>query len=309
MNKHAKILAVIVCAAILFTVPAGTLAAASGLYNKPSKAQEVQILSKVTLKAPAQRPEKPVKTPAASSTGIIGDPQGITGQKYAIVIGINDYYGTSSDLQYAVNDADTIVQTLSATYGFTNIKLFTDSGATYSSIKNYVLSLQSVLNDADQDELFFFFSGHGAKGKVDDGDKNLDQSIVVWNDAKNGFDYIWDGELKQWFAPITDRIVFAFDSCLSGGMSVLKSSNRVVAMASTATGYSYESSDYNDHGQFTYYFAEKGMLQGLADGTDVDQLVTVEEAFDYAKLSCISQTPTIADLFSNDLYLSNVPVS
>jgi metacaspase-1 len=100
----------------------------------------------------------------------------------------------------------------------------------------------------------FFFSGHGAKGKVDDGDRNADQSIVVINGSGTGFDYIWDGNLKSWFADFPSaRIVFIFDSCLSGGMSVLSGFNRIVNMACSANGLSYEGASWGGgHGQFTY---------------------------------------------------------
>jgi hypothetical protein len=50
------------------------------------------------------------------------------------------------------------------------------------------------------------------------------------------------------------------------------------------------------------------MLANLADKYDHDKNpathdVTVEEAFDYAKAGCRSQTPTISDSFTNDLLL------
>jgi len=73
------------------------------------------------------------------------------------------------------------------------------------------------------DELVFFYSGHGAKGKADDGDSSkTDQSIVVWKGSEtDGFAFIWDGQLKALFNAFpTNRIIFIFDSCLSGGMII-----------------------------------------------------------------------------------------
>ena len=64
-----------------------------------------------------------------------------------------------------------------------------------------------------------------AKGKADDGQ----------------FAFIWDGELVQWFTGFaTDRIIFIFDSRLSGGMSVLKAPGRVICMSSTINSMSLE---------------------------------------------------------------------
>ena len=69
------------------------------------------------------------------------------------------------------------------------------------------------------------------------------------------------------------------------------------------------------NGQFTYYFAEEGVLQGYADSYDHDDDgdiakkrkpgepddVVIEEAFDYANKKCRRQSPVISDSFENDL--------
>ena len=73
---------------------------------------------------------------------------------------------------------------------------------------------------------------------------------------------------------------------------------------------SYEG-DAWEHGEFTYYFVEEGMLVGKADiydhdGDDVlpeSDDVVVEEAFDYAKANCSYDKPTISDEFADDLLL------
>jgi hypothetical protein len=83
---------------------------------------------------------------------------------------------------------------------------------------------------------------------------------------------------------------------------VLNASDRVVCMGSTINSMSLEGSQWGGgHGQFTYYLAEEGMLGMSADNHPEDQNVSVEEAYDYAKAHCQSQTPTIADGFTNDL--------
>ncbi|MFA5245848.1 MAG: hypothetical protein WC380_11150 [Pedobacter sp.] len=85
-------------------------------------------------------------------------------------------------------------------------------------------------------------------------------------------------------------------------MSVLKEAGRVVKMACTTSGLSYEGNWGDGHGQFTYYFAIQGLGLKLADSPlDSDSDVTVEESFDYSKANCQFQTPTIADGFTNDL--------
>jgi len=48
-------------------------------------------------------------------------------------------------------------------------------------------------------------------------------------------------------------------------------------------------------GEFTYYLVVEGMLQGLADTTHDDGIVSVEEAYDYTNNTIIYDTPTIVD--------------
>jgi len=289
----------VMMAVLLTSMP--VYAAAPGDNNKPVNATNIEIVKKVTLKGPAA---KGGKTAAFAAAGTLGDPLPSGGKKYAIVIGINDYYGDSSDLQYCVNDANLVASVLTNTYHFDTVDTVTDKSATYGGIKGKILALAAQVSV--KDEVVFFFSGHGAKGKAADYDNNnIDQSIVVNNDANTGFAFIWDGELVKWFSGYpTNRIIFVFDSCLAGGMAVLRTDGRVVCMGSTINSMSLEGSQWDDHGQFTYYFAKQGMEQGLADTYDnlprVSD-VTVEEAFDYASTNCKNQTPTIADGFTNDL--------
>jgi len=293
-------LSVLLVALLLLTIsPTAVLAKSDG--PGQVNATDVQIVKKVTLHGPVARGGKTVPTAAS---GILGDLLSNNAKKYAIVIGINDYPGSGSDLQYAVADADEMSYVLTNIYGFpaSNVHELTDTDATKTAIHNAINNIKDVAKSGD--EVVFFFSGHGAKGKAADGDKNnVDQSIVVQENGK--FAFIWDGELVQWFSGFpTNRIIFVFDSCLAGGMSVLNApdSDRVVCMASTINGMSLEGAAWGGgHGQFTYYFAEEGMENTKADVRPHDSQVTVEEAFDYAKANCKSQTPVIADGFTNDL--------
>lgn len=304
MKNLAKTIAIVslILAFQVSLVSADSGAAQANRYY-PVKAENVEIVKKTTLKG---APAKPDKSQAKAATGTIGAAIPTGGRKYAIVIGISDYPGTSSDLQYGDKDAAEVKRILSSDYGFTGVTILTNSGATTNAIYNAVNTMRSTLGP--NDELVFFFSGHGAKGRADDGDFNKnDQSIVVWKGSEaEGFDFIWDGQLKALFSSFpTNRIIFIFDSCLSGGMSVLNSTGRVVNMACTSNGLSYEGDSWGGgHGQFTYYFVMQGMDAGKADTFTKDGVVTVEEAFDYSKANCVWQTPTIADDFTNDLNLA-----
>ncbi len=82
-------------------------------------------------------------------------------------------------------------------------------------------------------------------------------------------------------------------------MTDLASSGHLICMASGENQASWEMSEY-ENGQFTYYFVDQGMLAGKADVNN-DGVVTCEEAFDYAKANCKSQSPKASDNFQNDL--------
>jgi hypothetical protein len=293
-----KKLLVFVIVLLLTTLLLTPFITANSDKDKPLQATNVELVKKITVRGKPQG-GKPSKD---SATGILGIP--CSGNKYAIVIGISDYPGNANDLQYADDDAESMSYALTNLYGYLpqNIHLLEDMNATYDNI---LAAVNDVKNQAGpNDEIFFFFSGHGAKGVADDGDsEKIDESIV----SHNGFNlvFIWDGQLKTWFKDFPSRIIFVFDSCVAGGMTDLKDTGRVINMATTESGTGYEF-DSLEHGQFSYYFVNEGMIKGKADKYDhngdyVQDGVTIEEAFDYARANCIIQKPTISDSFENDL--------
>jgi len=274
--------------------------------QKPVPATNVELVKKSTVKMPGPPivppgKDKPKKGKEEAATGTLGD--SVSSSRYAVVVGISDYPGDANDLSYCDDDAFEMASALTGVYGFTNINvtLLTDMGATRDAI---LTAIEGIPTDAG--EIVFFFSGHGMKGIADDGDKErMDEAIV----AHNGTDIvpIWDGELRGCFSGFaTSRIIFIFDTCLAGGMNKdLEAPGRVIAMATTERGYSYES-DAWENGEFSYYFVDLGMLTALADKYDSiegEPDVTVEEAWDYAKANCDSDKPTIGDYFENDLLL------
>lgn len=272
------------------------------VYAASASALDVEITPKV--KGPAAV-SKTAKPPKQVATGILGETLGQGTNKWAIVIGISDYYGEGNDLHYADDDAIDFYHTLTNVYGFSenNIVLLIDGAATRANIVSAINLLKEKV--AANDEVVFFYSGHGARGKAGDGDNEaIDEAIVPWECAAQSL--IWDGELAKMFSDFaTSRIIFIFDSCYAGGMTDLKADGRIIVMACSENGLSYEFESVQN-GQFTYYFTEQGIINGYADVYDHIQGqndVTVEEAFDYAKANCKYQTPTISDLFKNDLLL------
>lgn len=296
-----KKLIVAILVAVLVLVLITPAALAKPDKDKPLPATDVELVKKVTLHGKPGGGGKPAKQAA---TGILGAPS--SGDKYAIIVGISDYPGTANDLQYCDDDALDIYNALTTLYGYSpsNIHLLRDMGANFTAIQGAIDDIKA--QEVAGDEVVFFFSGHGANGRANDGDtEKIDEAIVSHDGAENLI-YIWDGQLKNWFAGFnTSRIIFIFDSCLAGGMTDLKGTDRIINMACSESGVSYEDDSWQN-GQFTYFFVDQGMLASKADKYDniagvAD--VTIEEAFDYAKANCQMQTPTISDSFSNDLLL------
>ncbi len=270
---------------------------------RPVPATDIELVKKISLRGPKGPPSWAGKgKKGGAATGIMGGP--VSGDRYAVVVGISNYPGDENDLQYSDDDADEMDYALTSVYHFDSVVLLKDLGATYEAI---VAAIDGIPTDAG--EIVFFFSGHGMRGIAEDGDKErVDEAIV----AHDGTDLvpIWDGELRNFFSGFaTSRIIFVFDTCLAGGMrSDLELPGRVIAMASTENGYAYET-DALLHGEFTYYFVQEGIVDGNANiheygiypGTGVPEQVTVEEAYDYAKANCSLDKPTIGDEFENDL--------
>lgn len=277
--------------------------------HKPVHATDVVLVKKVTLKGGHPAGAGGKKSTEAA-TGLAGTPLSKSGKRYAIVVGICDYPGDSSDLTYAVEDAEEVTRVLVSAYGFSagDIRTLTDGAANRAAILDAIEAVKAQAQ-AD-DEVVFFFSGHGMNGVADDGDdEKVDEAIVSQNEAGTEFLPIWDGELKAAFAGFkTSRIIFIFDSCLAGGMDDLQGPGRVILMACGERGYSYEGDQWQN-GEFTYYFAQQGIGLGEANIHDYDHdgrlsesaQVSAEEAFDYAKANCRMDRPVIADSFDDDL--------
>lgn len=316
--------------------------------ERPVRAANIRLVKKITIRDPGPPFVPPgqekKKNKEGAATGILGQvPPSDAEDKYAIIIGISDYPGIANDLWYADDDAIEMYQALTTLYEYdpANIRLLIDFGGTFvgglfesASFDNILEAVEWVKGEAIlDDEVVFFFSGHG--GWVLDPDTGAPTDILPADEADGRDEMIIchdgdptpDGELlgilddilESWFSEFnTSRIVFIFDSCLSGGMTDLSypGSGRVINMASTEEGLAYEYSKL-ENGQFTYYFVDEGMSQAFADKYDHDddgivakkrnpgegEDVTVEEAFDYANKKCKRQTPTISDDFDDDLLL------
>jgi hypothetical protein len=258
-----------VIAAVVFLAVFAPLATSSRLSltaTTPMKFVEARVIAEPTTKPPAL----------------------VVGTKWAVIIGIADSQGTSSDLWHPDEDAKEMCTELTRQQGYakSNVKLLTNRGATASAIASAIDWL--VANEKAGDEVVFFYSGHGYRAPDDEGwDADIesdghDEMIVIYD-----FYGLPDGWLQQKFAAIeSTEFALIFGSCNSGGMfddnDDLQGPGRVIASACKADQYGW---DYLQLGNtlWGYYFVDEGLWDNRA--------ASVEAAHAYAYPYVVAQQP------------------
>jgi metacaspase-1 len=130
--------------------------------------------------------------------------------KKALCIGINNYPGTSNDLQGCVNDANDWSALLTS-LGF-ETSLMLDSQATRQNIKAGLGSL--IASAGENDVIVFTYSGHGTQVidvSGDEGD-SYDEAIYVYDGT------VLDDDLRAIIDTMNPKstLVMFSDSCFSG---------------------------------------------------------------------------------------------
>jgi hypothetical protein len=108
---------------------------------------------------------------------------------YAIVVGISDYPGSTSDLLYCDDDAQDVYSMLINDFNFKteNVYYFQDSSASKSAISN---AFDLIASQIREDDIFFFYySGHGGAGTSSTGTTSY--SIDSPHSYPNDYDNMW----------------------------------------------------------------------------------------------------------------------
>jgi PKD repeat protein len=187
-------------------------------------------------------------------------------QKYALIIGISDYEGTSNDLQYCDDDAMDWKSFLEGE-GYT-VTILTDHQATAANIETALYDLIAA-EDGD-DYVVLTYSGHGYK------DSTYGSCIIsydLYGMSHGYFESFFDTAESQ-------HIYFAFDACQIGDFQGLADTNRVGAFASNRR-YSYDGTDAMHNGVFTYYQMEGWDVQGF-DAFEDDAAYAVQKMKEWA---------------------------
>lgn len=227
---------------------------------------------------------------------------------WAIVIGINDY-AKWPRLQYAVNDAQSVRQTLIERYGFAadHVILLKDGEAT----RNNILATfhDRLAHDGLQknDRVFVFYAGHGATRKLASG---RDIGYIIPVDADPGetaTDAIPMTEIQNIAESLAAKhVFFVMDACYSGlgltrgasGGFLRENAKRVGRQMLTAGGVDQMVADGGPDGHSIFTWT---LLQGLNGKGDLngDGLITATELAAYVApaVSGVSQqTPAFGSL-------------
>ena len=187
---------------------------------------------------------------------------------YAVCVGVSDYPGSRNDLIVSANDARSMGRLLNANSSGHVVKLLTDRNATVNNVKNVMH--QTFLSAGPDDDIVFFFSGHGVKGAFVCYDGMLTYSSVLAVMGRSR---------------ARSKVVYA-DACYSGDIR----QNRGRANSRTPKNVMFFLSSRSNErslerrGQSNSLFTSS-LLEGLRGAADADRnrVVTAIEIYSYVR--------------------------
>jgi hypothetical protein len=216
--------------------------------------------------------------------------------RYAVVVGIEQYRTKLPKADFAARDAQTMKDYLTKTMGFSdeNVALLVNENATGRDLEKYIEHW--LPNRVEKDgTVFVYYSGHGAPNP-----KTGDAYLVPY-DGDPAFVDATGYPLKRLYENLgklpAKEVVVLLDSCFSGagGRSVIGkgmrpmvlsvenpvlAGGRTVVLAASKGDQVSSTYDQKGHGLLTYFF-----LKGLRGEADVnkDGSVDLAEVYDYLK--------------------------
>ncbi len=224
---------------------------------------------------------------------------------WALLIGINDYAGSTRDNVGSYQDARELRKhLLSLGWHSDHIVLLANRDATASHIIQAIRWLASKTDSSSA--VIFHFSGHEKPVQTSSDGDNESRDVALWvADNKLIVDGILGKELgkvaawKMWI----DLAV-----CRAGGFgdAGMIKPGRILTFSSPESELSYEDPGLH-HSVFGWYVIMEGMRQGLGDSNG-DGIVTVEEAYEYGRPLVVDRTdnrqhPRVTDKLSGHFNL------
>ena len=194
------------------------------------------------------------------------------GEVFALVIGIDDYPGTSADLGAAVADADTVDAALDG-FGVPdgNRVVLRDGQARRPDV---VAAIQALVRQGGPGAtLVLGYAGHVRK-------LGPGTEALVLSDGE----MLTDVDLAALLAPATtQRMWLLMATCFAGGFTELLAPGRVLTGAADANNLAYETPALNAS-YLVHYLVREGWLGGAAGRS-------VQDAYDYADAALARDHP------------------
>jgi hypothetical protein len=233
------------------------------------------------------------------------DPSNRATNFWALLIGINDYAGSTKDNVGSYQDArDLRKYLLSKNWHSDHIVLLGNRQATASMIIQSIRWLASKTNGSSV--VVFNYSGHEKPFRTSSDGDNEKRDIGLWASDNR---FILDGNLGHEIDKVrASRMWINLAVCRAQGFNdrgMIKT-GRVLTFASPESELAYED-PYAHYTVAGWFIIIEAMTRGYGD-TNRDGLVSVEEAFRYARPRVIERTsgrqhPVITDKLSGNFYL------
>ena len=235
------------------------------------------------------------------------DPREISGNKWAVVIGISEYQADGMDLLYAHRDAKAVRDFLVDRGGFSpdRSRLLLDEQATHEEIRSAFFTFLAATQPDDL--VFIFLAGHGVQDQ-----NNPDNFYFLAHDSVR--DNLGGTAIPMWtlgdvmnHSVKARHILVMADTCRSGATSeragvvegtglnffnkyletMASKRGRLVLTASQAHQNSLEL-DRLGHGVFTHFLLQG--LAGQADDNPHDGVITAGEVVDFVRRAVPKET-------------------
>jgi hypothetical protein len=184
---------------------------------------------------------------------------------FGLIIGINDYPGTTSDLEGAVPDAEDMSDVL-AMYGVpaANVRTLLDGDAGTPQINDALQWIDAVTKP--DSTVVIFYAGHVRKLS------DQTEAIIA---ADGGV--LPDSYLANQLAALPAHDVWiVMAACYGGGFTELMAPGRILTAAADANSLAYENDSFH-RSYLDEYLVHQALLERMGDGP------TAQQAFNYAQ--------------------------
>ncbi len=200
-----------------------------------------------------------------------------TSDKWAVLIGVNQYAGRTADLGGSVGDVQDLQAFLIRNgWAADHIWVLTDEAATLGGIRDAFSWLSQVTGPNSHSVVSF--SGHvRALGRDRDKDKEKVDEFLVTTEGK----LMSDREFTQWMSSVDGWLWANVTGCHSGGMDDgFTTAKKVFSASSQESEKSYDNPTAGNS-VFGMLMFDQALHDGYADYNG-DRRVSLQEAFHYA---------------------------